>query len=777
MRQVNIKYIGYTPPPPTKNLPQKDANAKKGKCVVAIDDSGSTTDCVRYWQYVEDLIFKYSQEYATPEFILWDNNARSVSPSDALHRARHCKGWGGTSPISILRHLSLHTDMFVMVSDGQIVSEEVLRLDDEIRARNLSFGFVEVHLVSDTPLNLSVCCPLTRGAHQIFMKEREIPAQNVRSFSQEEATLIHGIISGVKTTADFLHKEESIRKWVEMLSMGSRTTNIDALNAVKDMQSRIRFHESRSKEALGTELYQLLRQDDLHEAEELAKIIATGDETDHHRRIDQMKSYLENGLHDYELVREVAQSRKENCVVPNEPLPEVEEDDSCSNWECPVALDTDTPLVLISTGQSIFSEITDPTTVQLLRENPLCAFKYPDVQNAILKRLRPPLGLAAFSVLVDRRDLTHPLTREHVRKEAICLGVHSSHAKATDSALSILLNNGVKCGNLDLWFAVIAYMIVKLEDSHYLGVLKDMCMNHLRYRLEHRMSFASLSGLGPCLTRMPLGAAVWWCYGAAACEVSGRETVRKYLWNPEPFEWLIEDVQGFRVSDMCKRHIERLRVLSCFKRDQSVRQRIRGLYQATTDSGVFLDGPADEAMQSRVRSTLPTFMRNFGVDELVGLSLVEKDVPLSPYWVPPERLPEAVVTFPCYWGKPLNDERLKICEKTCRPYYKPDWIEEATEKHGMSPHPEKRLSVTARFMVYTSKFKKYPSDQELLQYLATKYDTLPRQTEAWIRRIANYDFGEIRRDLSPQEASRRFNESVNINVRRQMESIQFYSAT
>lgn len=111
-------------------------------------------------------------------------------------------------------------------------------------------------------------------------------------------------------------------------------------------------------------------------------------------------------------------------------------------------------------------------------------------------------------------------------------------------------------------------------------------IRHLQWRLRHRFSFASLSGLANLVTtRMPLGVAVrrppyacalpcvrerivlaqvWFCYGGCAAQdavMPRREALRTHLGHAHALAELVA-LAGHPVSARAKRHIARLRVLS-----------------------------------------------------------------------------------------------------------------------------------------------------------------------------------------------------------------------
>jgi hypothetical protein len=276
--------------------------------------------------------------------------------------------------------------------------------------------------------------------------------------------------------------------------------------------------------------------------------------------------------------------------------------------------------------------------------------------------------------------LLSPVTRQPLQRGGVCLGSRGEHAAATDAALFTLLAGGKKLGSADLWFAALAYVLLVGCDeggaAPWLQPAHAALLSHLRWRLRHRTSFASLSGLATTVTtRMPLGAAAWFVLGGAAAhnDVAPRtEALRMHAGHVKALTWLVTTAARFPVSARAARHVRRTLVLLQMlrlaktggRRYLAVRAELRALYQAslllvpagaalpneqddggaaapaTTDEllravraregggayallrRVFLDGPADAAAADEAWAALPASWRALTRAEVVGLAAV-----------------------------------------------------------------------------------------------------------------------------------------------------------
>lgn len=224
-----------------------------------------------------------------------------------------------------------------------------------------------------------------------------------------------------------------------------------------------------------------------------------------------------------------------------------------------------------------------------------------------------------------------PITNEPVLYGALCLGSNKEHQRATDAAIFQFICGGKKLGNADLWFAVICLALEEADLSH-LSEQTQYLQKQLLFRLKHSRSFASLSGLATSVTtKMPLGAAVWFCSGGALAQraiMPRREAFRihsRYL-------HVLKELnrrQGFQISPQTEEYLARMQVmlqlLSMCKQDgwKQLKLKIRGLVQNSMEclgETILLDGSPSEERVLELQQQIPKRIQTIPTLELVHLA-------------------------------------------------------------------------------------------------------------------------------------------------------------
>jgi len=131
--------------------------------------------------------------------------------------------------------------------------------------------------------------------------------------------------------------------------------------------------------------------------------------------------------------------------------------------------------------------------------------------------------------------------------------------------------------------------------ASWLEAARPAMRAHLRWRLRHRTTFASLSGLATTVTtRLPLGDAAWFVLGGCAAQndvTPRREALRAHLGHAAVLRWLVAEVNGVRLPARAERHAARLRLLAALLRASKVGERewaavradLRALSQASIE--------------------------------------------------------------------------------------------------------------------------------------------------------------------------------------------------
>lgn len=223
-------------------------------------------------------------------------------------------------------------------------------------------------------------------------------------------------------------------------------------------------------------------------------------------------------------------------------------------------------------------------------DNPLNAFKYPEFIAAIAEHLDVFVSLEGYQ---ESYKAGMPMVKSPISNMPLCgalaFGYNYKHAEVTDYTLSVLLAGGKLLGNQNLWFAVV-YFIIKGRPTMRLEGLAENQMikpstvlefkvrenvkntmerlaemiplyeNHLRWRLVHRKTFASLSGLSQFVcTKIPIASAVWYIlHSCFMNHTPDLDPLRMHIGNVEMFLQMMDLVE-YPVNTAALMHINRLR--------------------------------------------------------------------------------------------------------------------------------------------------------------------------------------------------------------------------
>lgn len=687
---------------------------------------------------------------------MWGTRCQRVSPQELKQIAKNCRGdFGGTDPSTFLPHIRPNSRL-VVITDGQIGSRQVAEFDSKLASTGVQLKSVEVYIVGSR-IDLSVVCPFLRcGPYKVYVQD-EKGLREVMSGYQQRVDHMIRVIQEISTLTQFEARQTELENWARLQSMGSAVRYDEAAKALCEMETKITQNIAAKKTDSATTLAEALANKDGEAADAAVNSIireAQGHSDEWKSSVNRMRSWFMEGNTNFTIQSVAAERRDAVRTVPF-PIQAVQPDvepDPMQTFVCPVTLDDDqVPVLPCAVALPLFEAYPN---LEVYRTNPLGAVNDPDFCQAVLEVFGKPLSLPAFQHMLAHGLQTHPETREPMRPMALCLGADHSHVQASDTALAVVLNGGKGCGNLNLWCVAVLYVLVH-RGGEWITEIAPQILGHLRYRMRNAQSYASLSGLPSAATtiKLPLGMAFWWVIGACHQEPPGHESLRRHLFNVPIIWWVVRNLMDYPIREGNLRRAVKMRFEVWCKDKMSL---VRPLWQHCK-GGIFLDGPASPEAVSEAWAKLPSWLTEF-MDPPSVMAMCNGKV---------------IVRFPGYYsrwsGEPDTDDEVAICPKTCRPYYDPDWKKKATERFGTPPDGT-GLNVTKGFMLYTEKYGHYPNEEQLLSYLATKNDTLPRQVFQWIGSTVT-DFAFLReRDISPQEAIRRFKKSTNITTRRTMEA-------
>jgi hypothetical protein len=125
--------------------------------------------------------------------------------------------------------------------------------------------------------------------------------------------------------------------------------------------------------------------------------------------------------------------------------------------ECPILNEDDVPQILIDEGLPILIG-EDKFVVDDIVSCPLRILNYPQVKAKLKARLSNYVGVMGIKLNFDQDLKKNPFTQNRLLG-SIPLGTHKSHVEVGNATLAKLVSGGKILGNLNLYYAVIWYLI------------------------------------------------------------------------------------------------------------------------------------------------------------------------------------------------------------------------------------------------------------------------------------------------------------------------------
>ncbi len=196
--------------------------------------------------------------------------------------------------------------------------------------------------------------------------------------------------------------------------------------------------------------------------------------------------------------------------------------------ECPIILDEDIPQILVDECEPLLLGV-EKNIVDDIANCPLRILNYPEIKEKFKSRLSNYVG-----VKFGDKFLKNPFTQNKLIG-AIPLGCHKSHVTVGNYTLAKMISGGKILGNLNLYYAVVWYLI-KEGNIQYLNDIAKNAEEHLIFRLRTSKTMASLCGLAQYVTtEIPSDVAVWYCVNSGFFnQPTDRDTFRYHVFNIDP---------------------------------------------------------------------------------------------------------------------------------------------------------------------------------------------------------------------------------------------------
>lgn len=748
------------------------------KMVLFVDISGSVSNFTKYWTKVSKFYQENLRNIA--KIFIWDNKIEEVTPVRFKEVISKKDGFGGTAPSLIANklHEIRHFNNIVIFTDGDIGDSEVQRTDQLLKGldiNNISCYIISQNLTSQ--INLSVVCPFTRNnTSSIYY----IGSDRENFVSQQQSAADFGILEQIQQMdyTTFITQYDLIESVIIRRNMGRAGGDVQTKNMLLALKNKIikELSTMSRDDNYGDQIRYALQSNDAAAALATAKTMTNkyfGDCSDIGMEIERKISYLVSlcgdmrGMYNLQQIRSSRYGSAASAVVSVKPDVAPEATDLVSTpVMCPIMMDDAVMQILLLKGDDDSMPILaslDKRIVDDIIDCPLRILNHSDIRRKLIARIGHAVGTDVQNLQTD------PFNRQPVEKWTIPFGNCEQHVKCGNYALTKLFTNGKILGNINLYYAVIWYLI-HTGEIQFLSDIKDQVTEHLVYRLTNSMTNASLCGLGQFVTtKVPTDVAIWYVLNSCMLnQPTDRDTVRYHMFNLDVMLEIIT-VLKYPMSDGAMKQINRTKImlsmLSMVKRDcTKFRSKIRALYQncLPIDMSLIqnerfleneeiiewipLDGPATQAQVTQILASFPDYFAQLSIDELVGLaSLVDPSKSASAIGLPITWNPSNTISLINWTNYGLNKyprEVIAICPNTFRPYSKVnhlneqvDWKVRATNLFG---NESGWFSCYRKFIDYFMKYQCFPNREEYLLFcynrsiskLGTNV-TIPFQIDQW----------------------------------------------
>jgi len=744
-------------------------------------------------------------------FIRWDDKHTVISKIDLEEINKNKKGYNATSPLSLFKFIKEigFKGNLIFISDGQI--NDTCAQDCSKILLDWKFNMVNIYLIyTGGQINESVSCALTReSTHEINIYKNSYDSPETITVNENDLKTVYNV-DLINNIEEFLNQKETIKNVLFSINMGTSGNKVLHSKLV-ELKNRLVKSESNSyKKNDDNPVSRLIKSFDkcdpsLVELNNVWKMYykiedGVDDENDWKKLIDKFISWCAGSLlrtFDRNKITNREASAVCEPVIPSESVEILEEKLEDLKLTCPITLSeyssSNMIILMKRNGSSVFDDL--PTNLRdSLINCPLNALRNNEILMYIKSLLDSVISIEAYKELVEYGiSDKSPLTREEIFG-GLCLGKDKSHVQATNSTLRYVLTGGKSLGNIDLWFAVIYFIIKRGYAEHLIDHL-PMVEEHLKYRLLNSKSYMCLSGLPTYPTySVPLGLALW-------CSVMATTSNLSLMKNPknDPIRFhlsysidIIEllNILNINVPTKLLVHINRLKTLRNFllevKKGKEQTFKLKNLVDAlfynaieTSNLWILIDGEVSDEQISKVKYQLPNFCKDLSNTEIKDvLALCDSNKAEADIYIPYNfQMKPYVKSITKNWtfGKDIPYCKVNISPKTCRPYYNiiddgihKTWLDKAIEVYGYT-----LFSTNNFFGNYIFQNKKYPTKEEFLNYLFMYHFTRDKKTlPICILQFVDEVFTEyedILKSIEPEEFSKRWNESVYKDVRRMLE--------
>lgn len=440
--------------------------------IFAIDVSGSTHSFHAYHDRIYEIAGQVQEERDKGSRITvleWSDRCSEKLLTDVLTnsapRGRRY-GCGGTyidDLFSKISSLEYPADKLILVTDGEIDRRSVEKVFSQVQLKTtMPWKFTEAHIISNHAPSVSVIAPfIYQTPYELYQSSgSHPPALTAQCPHGDVIQMIRNIktVDELRDAFDRLHDrlvadtlvnvDPTIRD--ELIRMQKRIVAVSATHVQQDESFELTY-DSVCKVAL--DWYNQTATLDLSGmVSRLVNLCSTTSQDLSAARFER----------NYKHVQAVQVGADEIATV-----------EVCENYEDPILMDKDMPVVLFSSEPvSVLGTIQNDDIRREIERCPLNLLKYDFLIDAISKRINPVHGLRFCKEYLkagrydyyyddENKDFISPETRKPLMKEILCLSTDATHTKANKACIAKLLTGTNRlCGQYGLWM-VVMYCILK----------------------------------------------------------------------------------------------------------------------------------------------------------------------------------------------------------------------------------------------------------------------------------------------------------------------------
>lgn len=762
-----------------------------------VDISGSVNYFIEYWNLVE----KVKNENTFSKIYLWDSQIKKSNLEELNQMIKQKKGYAGTNPELICQVLKKEkiNDNIVIITDGDVNDNYVQKCDESLS--DYKINNVECYIIGRRA-NMSVTCPFTRENTSNVYYNNLLSEETV-NLNKSDYELLN--ILDTMDLSTFNLNYNKLEKLLIARNMGKN--NVD--NNTKERLIKLKYKLTKelsenSSLNYGGKIRNELLNNNINNALEYSKNMANECFNNIGMDVEKQLGYLISlcgNLTNLYSVNDIRTNRlgRVNDVDPEtNTTVDIELNDLTSlPIECPILMDYDVPQIMIvdpyntsayesdsesDEGYDSYSKSyipllanLDKKVVEDIADCPLRIVNHLDVVEKLKPMIKQYIGTK-----VNKHIVRNPFTKEQLIG-TIPLGNCQQHVKCGNHTLAKMFAKGKLLGNMNLYFAVIWYLI-KTDHFEYLKDIKQQVTEHLIYRLMNSNTKASLCGLPQyTITKVPTDIALWFTVHSGLLNLpTDRDTFRYHLFNLNIMIDILKELK-YPIDERIYNHSFRLQTLMtmlsmCKKDNTKFKNNIQCLYQNAIKINGYpinwipIDGPASPEQTDSILNSFPSYFRKLSISELVGIAqmvdpnLSASKIELKSDWTSSD------VNYKVNWKYGLNNypnSYIAVCPNTMRPLYNINdkvWTDVVNSIYGCHD-----FSGMKHYMVLYLCYKKLPTIDTFLYYCynKSKYDTLPYQSKQWFHEIE--ESHELLNNMTYDDVINKYNKSVSIKERIKME--------